>query len=236
MVRHISGSSGLDLICIPPIVPELGGAGSTGSFCYVRLANALREYGTGNVFALISSGFYEGEPLPDDLASVLRGHADAVKQCTSETPFAIVGYSSGGWMAYELAGHLEQMGIFPAAVILLDTLAGSEVIGSYAERWSWLPDEYKDVFLAARDFEVTAGWYYRKFFAGWKPGAIQAPTFLVCCSAPVTGAVFDVMPTGAALLDGWLAAGQAPTTVDLPYHHMNIITDGASDTARVVYD
>ncbi|WP_437670502.1 type I polyketide synthase [Sorangium sp. So ce131] len=236
IVRHVTGTAELNLICIPPMVPELGGAGSSGSFCYVRFANAMREHGAGNVFALLCSGFYEGEPLPPDLASVLRSHADAVRQCTAGAPFALVGYSSGGWLAYELAAYLERLGIFPAAVVLLDALPGAGAIGKNAEKWAWLPDDYKDIFLAARDFEVTAGSYYRKLFDGWSPARILAPIFLACGMIPVTGAVFEVFPTGEDLLATWLRAGLSPAHAMVPFHHFDLITEGASVTAKVVHD
>lgn len=52
--------------------------------------------------------------------------AEAAVRDPSREPFLLVGHSSGGWVAHEVAHRLEQTGTPPVGVVLIDTTPASE--------------------------------------------------------------------------------------------------------------
>ncbi|MGH3925262.1 MAG: alpha/beta fold hydrolase, partial [Pseudonocardiaceae bacterium] len=115
LVRLAQGPIAPALVCVPPFVAP------SGTHNYARLAMNLHDLR--DVYALSHPGFGDREPLPATLELIVAMHAEAVHQHLGDTPFAMVGYSSGGWFAHAITAHLETLGVFPTAVVLLDSLA-----------------------------------------------------------------------------------------------------------------
>ncbi|WP_346535282.1 type I polyketide synthase [Micromonospora sp. DPT] len=121
-----------DFGAVPPGVTMADGAGSPvligistpmatgGPHQHARLAAAFR--GRRPMVSLTNPGFVAGERLPDSVDAVVDVLAESVVRAAAGRPFVLIGYSSGGTLAYATAGHLERSrGVRPAGVVLMDT-------------------------------------------------------------------------------------------------------------------
>ncbi|WP_238448171.1 alpha/beta fold hydrolase [Micromonospora sp. 4G55] len=91
-----------------------------GPHQHARLAAAFR--GRRPMVSLTNPGFVAGERLPDSVDAVVDVLAESVVRAAAGRPFVLIGYSSGGTLAYATAGHLERsLGVRPAGVVLMDT-------------------------------------------------------------------------------------------------------------------
>jgi acyl transferase domain-containing protein/thioesterase domain-containing protein/acyl carrier protein len=229
-VRLASGSALPGLLCIPSIAPP------TGPIQYARFAAALRELR--DIWVLPNPGFGNGESLPVDLAAILQTHIEAVQRCAGGAPFALVGTSSGGWLAHAMASHLERLGIRPAALVLLDTYlpdrVHSRLRSTLMRGWlEWLPS------MSSRyDDELTAMVCYNSFFEHWKPARIAAPTLLVRATEPLPAVGGDSTP-GTSNDDDWQSHWgweELHSITDVPGNHVTIMDTYAGSTARSVHD
>jgi acetyl esterase/lipase len=179
-------------------------------------------------------GFHAGEPLPAGLPAVLATLRRALTSTAAvERPFALAGYSSGGWLAHSLAGYLETHGPAPAAVVLLDTyLPMSEVD---ERRARFMREQLRRLGLASPESrsaglgdQISAMGGYVDLFASWRPARLTAPTLLVRASESLSG-----LPAGRA-------EDQFPpelcTVVNVPGHHFSLISRHTETTARAVHD
>ena len=67
-------------------------------------------------------GFAPDEELPATASAAVAVAAECVRKAAEGGPFVLLGYSSGGALAYAVARHLEtEHRIRPAAVVMLDT-------------------------------------------------------------------------------------------------------------------
>ncbi|GAA3354016.1 hypothetical protein GCM10020366_09350 [Saccharopolyspora gregorii] len=100
---------------------ELAGA-TGGVHQYARIAAHFR--GIRHVSALPLVGFEPGEALPEHGAAAVRSVAESALHGSDGDPFVLIGHSTGGTIAYQAAGLLEDTwGVRPEAVVLLDTLS-----------------------------------------------------------------------------------------------------------------
>ncbi|MFF4999578.1 SDR family NAD(P)-dependent oxidoreductase [Streptomyces sp. NPDC000656] len=91
-----------------------------GAYQHARLVSHLQ--GKRKVSALPILGFDASESLPATPQAAVEGLARTVLEAAGDEPFVLIGYSSGGTLAYATAGHLERAyGIRPHGVVLLDT-------------------------------------------------------------------------------------------------------------------
>nr|ADH04660.1 TugD [Chondromyces crocatus] len=215
------GSTRPRLICFPTVTPP------TGSIQYARFAAALE--GHRDVWVLPNPGFAEGEPLPRDRATLVQQHAESVLRCADGAPFALVGCSSGGWIAHAVASHLERQGTSPAALALLDTYLMRDIparIESVFKR-AWLtslPD------VPRTTDELTAMPWYATLFSDWSPEPLAAPTLFIHVTDPMPGMADD----GST---AWKTRWDLPhTAATLPGDHFTILNDQAETTARIVHD
>ena len=112
--------------------------------CYLPLA---RELGTEQpVFALQASGLEPGEPLAETLPQVATDYLAAIRTLQPEGPYQLLGMSSGGLIAYEMAQQVKQQG----GEVSLLALTGSSHPASRAER-----DFTEDVFIRAMAVELS---------------------------------------------------------------------------------
>ncbi|MER6595783.1 alpha/beta fold hydrolase, partial [Micromonospora purpureochromogenes] len=125
-------TSAADFGTVPPGVTMADGPGSPvligistpmatgGPHQHARLAAAFR--GRRPMVSLTNPGFVAGERLPDSVDAVVDVLAESVVRAAAGRPFVLIGYSSGGTLAYATTGHLERnLGVRPAGVVLMDT-------------------------------------------------------------------------------------------------------------------
>jgi acyl transferase domain-containing protein len=176
----VAGGSDLpQLICLPSFL--LG----SGPHQFMRMALSLpRER---RVMALHLPGFRHGDKLPATRAAALEALADAVGRATADDPFVLVGYSSGGALAYALAEHLEHRGEAVAGVALVDTyeLQPEEQAPVVAEVIGRLLDPAQTQ-LQVEDAQLMAMGAYLRAFVDWTPGTLRAPTFMLRASNALT--------------------------------------------------
>jgi thioesterase domain-containing protein/NADP-dependent 3-hydroxy acid dehydrogenase YdfG/acyl carrier protein len=218
-VRLAGGPDGPVLLCLPPII------GVSGPHQYARFAAALR--GRRNVLALPHPGFRAGEPVAEDPRALARAHAETALRLAGGAPFALAGYSSGGFVAHAVAEHLESQGAAPAAVILLDSYPPDET--ELLERLipaviRGMRDRRERMLGGEDDSWLTAMGRYMSF--DWTPSAVSAPTLLVRSSRPLPG-----LPEDAP----WQATWKFPhATADVPGDHFTMMEAHAGASALSV--
>ncbi len=233
----VRGADGAGLICLPSILA------TSSPYQYVKFAKTFRD--VREVSVLPEPGFVRGELLPANLPVALEALADAIRQLPEGAPFVLVGHSSGGLLAYALAGHLEQVGVHPSAVVLLDTYppdtavvldsqqavirrmldgngGGRGLDGNGGARG--LDGNSSGAYLD--DTRMLAMGRYFQLLADWRPVEIAAPTLLVRASEPMSG---------IAANNGWKASwSSAHTVVDVPGDHFTMMEEHADVTAQAV--
>lgn len=218
LVRLSGSSAHSDLVCLPTVVA------TSGPHQYVQLARALDE--TRAMATLIAPGFAAGEPVPASIDAIVQALTPAVERCRGDAPLALLGYSSGGWLAQALAGGLEREGASVGAVVLIDTYLPAEspsgpllgvILREMLER---------DAHGAIGDDRLTAMGAYLRMFADWNPPRVAAPTLLVRAMEPPSG--------HAGKRRRASAGGRADETVVVPGNHLTMMGDHAETTAQAV--
>jgi acyl transferase domain-containing protein/surfactin synthase thioesterase subunit/aryl carrier-like protein len=220
-VRLASGEGSPSLVLLP------SAAAMAGPYEYARFAHGFG--GSRAVFAVPLPGFLASEPLPANAEVAAQTQADAILRCDVGSELALVGHSSGGWLAHATASRLEDAGVFPAAVVLLDTYPpGSDALAWLRTRLIAELAEAERGMVPVDDARLTAMAAYLRIFAEWEPDEIAAPTVLVRASEPTAE-----MPPGEP--DAWRAAWPLPhTTVDVPGDHFTLMSDHADSAAAAV--
>jgi len=224
VVRLATGSEGPALVCVPSMVAP------SGPHNFARLA--LHLHGRHDVYALPLPGFGDDDPLPATADLVVDLHADAVLRALPDTPFALAGYSSGGWLAHAVAARIEERGHTPAAVVLLDTWFPKDDIGDDQVQEQLQGIAVNDhAFALMTESQVTAQGAYLELFEGWRPRPVSAPVLLARAT--------ERMPQRAGAEGdaprGWSAEWDfAHDTLDAPGNHQTMMNEHAAGTAGVV--
>ncbi len=207
------------VFCIPSLVA------SSGPHEYARFAKRLQ--GRRPVVAVPVPGFASGELLGSRLDAVAGAQAAAIKSHAGGRPFALVGFSTGGLLAYAVAAECARAGLTPAAVVLID---------SYTMETAWpIADVVVERMLAGEgehpavdDDRVAAMGAYLGLLSRWTPPAPVAPTLLIKATDPVPGVV--------RVGDGTATWPLRHAAVDLPGTHLSILEDHVDATAAAVED
>ncbi|MFJ8637412.1 type I polyketide synthase [Streptomyces sp. NPDC093568] len=213
-VRLAQGGERPRLLCLPTVLA------TSGPHQFARFAAPFA--GERDVVGLSLPGFRDGERLPATLEALVEASAQAVRRASDGTPFVLVGYSSGGIVAHETARLLESAGVFPDALILLDTYELGDTARSAATpelmtRMLSRFDELGDL----NDTRLTAMAGYLGLLDGWQPAPLKSPVLLVRPSDPLPGSA-----QGA-----WQ---QQSETAGVPGDHFSMIEEHAPDTAAAV--
>jgi thioesterase domain-containing protein len=105
-------------------------------FPYHRLALAL---GTDRpVYGLQSRGLDGRQPPLETIPEMARAYLPAIRQVQPQGPYNLGGYSMGGWIAYEMAQQLRDVGEEVSLLAVLGTPApmGRDSVGADAWRWA----------------------------------------------------------------------------------------------------
>ncbi|WP_123741896.1 type I polyketide synthase [Saccharothrix texasensis] len=206
-IRLAQGPRVPALLCFPAVVAL------SGAHQYARFAEHLR--GRRDVTVLPQPGFRAGEPLPATVEAVVETHLKSIP----DGPVALLGYSSGGWIAHEVARRLEELGRPAEAVVLLDTYVQQEMTPE-------LTDEFVAGLFARRTdadaTSLTAMGGYFEVFQTWAPRALATPTLFLRAERVLAG-----RPAA------WAHADEFRT---VPGDHFTIVQDHADSTADTVHD
>lgn len=105
------------------LVHPIGGA----SGCYVDLATALEDYGV--PIGLNAPGLSDKESPIDDLRALAHFHLEELREAYDDQSLALIGWSFGGLVAYEMARQAQERGLRVELLAMMDTYA--PVDGAY---------------------------------------------------------------------------------------------------------
>ncbi|WP_269859409.1 alpha/beta fold hydrolase, partial [Streptomyces sp. RPT161] len=224
VVRIGSAQQGPHMICVCPTVM------TTGPQVYTRFAEQFTDGWT--VSALVPPGFDGGEALPATREALVRSLADSVEDYVGDSELSLVGHSSGGVVAYELAKELQGRGLDPTAVVLIDSYSFDGDGGR--------PEEMFRNALNARMIEylrwasgdklserITAQVWSLELLRGWRPEGLSAPTLYV---RPIQPLVEEEKPEWRGDVISMMTS-----VADVPGDHFTILEgEHVGSTARVV--
>jgi thioesterase domain-containing protein/acyl carrier protein len=222
-LRLAEGPQTPALVLIPSVLAV------SGPHEFVKFAKGLG--GERTALAMAPPGFLDGELLPASMEAAFETLAREIMRGDIGPDFALVGYSSGGWLAHGIAGRLEAAGVFPAATILLDTYWPQ---GGMMERMrNGVLATLHDVVeagIGVDDTRLTAMAHYLDGLTGWQPAEIATPTVLVRVAE-----LAKEMAVGSD--SDWRADWELPhRTVNVPGDHFSMMTAHARATAQAVRD
>ena len=218
-VRLADGPERPSLLCVP------SPAAMTGALQYARLAASFRD--TRAVSALTLPGFVAGEPMPGSLGALVDVLAASVREEAGDEPFVLLGYSSGGVLAYALAAELERAGVAPAGVVLLDTYEmGGPVVHAVHDMAGGLLDRREEVGLDRA--KLTAMGRYLGLLGEADLANVRAPTLLLRAETR-----FGEGDETAAWQSTWWRADRFET---VPGDHFSLVGAAAETTAGAVAD
>ncbi|MER5873683.1 type I polyketide synthase, partial [Streptomyces sp. NPDC002044] len=210
------------LICFPAVVAM------SGAHQYARFGAALR--GVRGTVVLPEPGFVAGEALPADVAVLIEMQAQAVLEQAGGGPFALLGYSSGGWIAHAVGERLEKAGHPAAAVVLVDTYLPREMNPRLQQAFTGGLFSRREQFVSMDHVSLTAMGGYFEAFGAWEPLPVTTPTLFVRAA--------DALPDvdGAPLADDAWGPGWSlfHATGSAPGDHFTIMEEHADSTAALV--
>ncbi|MEU1474288.1 type I polyketide synthase [Streptomyces sp. NPDC005760] len=210
--------------------------------------------GERDVYLLEHPGFGDGRAVPDSMETLVRTHADAVREIARSGPVVLAGYCAGGVIAHEVARHLATAGQPPAGVVLIDTHAGVLQRGdaralALMAAGAALPE---DVVEGFDDSLLIAGGGYARVLEGWQPGARPEPapgTPPGPAPGPPSVPTPETPPVPTLLLRGrptaemrradpdadWLPHWPLPhEAADVPGDHYSVVHQDAGSTAAAI--
>jgi thioesterase domain-containing protein/acyl carrier protein len=226
-VRLATGPARPRLICVP--TP----AASSSPLHYARFAAELQDVRDVSVVHL--PGYADaGEKLPASFDAMADLLAESVERAAGGEPFALVGYSAGGWLATAAALRLEERGRTPAGVVLVDTYFFDEDLPLIE------PTLADEMFARERFFgrighaRLTAMGGYLSVLAAFTPRATRAPMLFVRAKDPLPTEADGVGPDHPI----WRhEIAFADDTIEVPGHHMNVLEqENAARVARAVHE
>jgi acyl transferase domain-containing protein/acyl carrier protein len=220
-VHLARGDAPTRLICFPAF------AALSGPHEYARFAAYYRD--KRDVVALQYPGFLGDTDLPAS-TDVLTGLlAASIEERFGDKPFALLGHSSGGLVAQATAERLEERGLIPERLFLLDVyLPGLAPIVNIGKS---MMDNFVvrdgDVIPITDRGLIIMGGYFR-VFTGWKPSPVKAPTVFVTAQSALPDSATE---------EQWRPGWDLPhTPIDVPGDHFTMMGDHAGDTARILED
>ncbi|PKT67612.1 hypothetical protein CW362_39555 [Streptomyces populi] len=216
------GEAEPQLVCFPPFAPV------DGSLQFARLANHFR--GRRRVSVVTVPGFMAGEPLAASLEVLIETLAEAVLRAADGRPYALLGYSSSGWLAQAAATWLEERGTGPVGVVLLDTYPPDSMTLEMRKAMTYEVVERRMRFTSMHYDGLTALGTYRGMFRGWQPRQLAVPTLFVRPDSCIPGSPEEPM-TGSDWQAAWPLDHEE---TQVPGDHCTMIGEFSETTAAAV--
>uniref|UniRef100_UPI003D72CF36 type I polyketide synthase n=1 Tax=Streptomyces sp. bgisy100 TaxID=3413783 RepID=UPI003D72CF36 len=210
------------LLCLPSF------SATSGSHEYAHFAAAFRD--RREVYVLPEPGFAPGEPLPATVEALTRVHAEAALRCAGDDPFVVVGRSAGGWVAHAVAHRLEELGTPAQAVVLVDSYAATNAMGTELVSAMMGGVLLRDgTYSSITDTTVTAMGGYNRLFMDWSAQPISTPTLFLQARDPFSEDLRELPG------EVWHARWDLPSTVvGVPGDHFTILEEHSGTTAQAV--
>ena len=215
VLRLSEGSEEPILICVPSVIA------TAGPHEFTRFARGFE--GRREVGAISNPGYAPGDLLPSSIEAAAATQAVAVERYAAGRPFVLVGYSTGGLLAYAAADQCARDGVGPAAVVLVDSYPADAmdrltvpVLERMLEAGRAQPE--------LTDETLTAMVAYLGMLREWHPPAPASPTLLVTAAQHLTG---------AAGMNGatW---PYRDATVEVAADHLTILEEHADSSGRAI--
>ncbi|WP_229878784.1 thioesterase domain-containing protein, partial [Streptomyces humidus] len=219
-IRMAPGDKAPTIICFPAFT-AVGGPQE-----YARFATALGGYH--EVLVVNEPGFVAGEPVPASLDALVALHVATVQKIAADGPFVMLGRSGGGWIAHAVTRRLEELGVRPEALVLLDTYNGPEHTASKTMATKLVEQMLRrdGLFAEIDDARLTAMGAYTRFFMGWKPTSVETETVFLRAELPFDDELVGAFDTP----EGWRATWDFPhVLINVPGDHFTML-EGRSDT------
>ncbi len=217
LARLSEGSAPTGVICVPSLIA------SSGSHQYIRFAKTLAG---GRDLSAVSVPGFQAERLPATLDAAVEALLPAVRNHAAEAPIALVGYSSGGWLAHALASRLEHDGQPAAALVLIDAYPATDAKFAGVMRSVLSEALDNDAYGFMGDERLMAMAAYMRLFGGWEPQQVAIPTLLVSASEPMPSLADD---------DQWRSSwAMCDEVINVPGNHFTMMEDGAGSTAEAI--
>ncbi|WP_453087040.1 alpha/beta fold hydrolase [Streptomyces roseus] len=206
-----------------------------GAYQHARLVSHLR--GGRKVSALPILGFDPSESLPATAQAAVEGLARTVLEAVGDEPFVLIGYSSGGTLAYATAGHLERAhGIRPHGVVLLDTynVHDGESEGVPMDGLALGMFDKEAAFGEFDTTRLSAMGRWVELVPNLPLDSVAAPVLFVQCTQSFVPDGDDPSPE---LTQGRAEPWESAHTLrPVAANHFTIVEERAQDTARVLED
>ncbi|HEV2634428.1 MAG TPA: type I polyketide synthase [Actinocrinis sp.] len=227
-IRLAEGDAPMKLVCFPAV------SAISGPHEYARFGHSMR--GERDVIVLPSPGYDERDSLPDSTETYVRMHVETVRDFVGDSPFAIVGRSMGGCVAHAAAAGLEELGVYPAGLVLIDAYPIESAAVEGMRDW-WLAamltgmvERIERYQMIWSDASLTTMGGYGRILNDWRPRPIKARTLMIRAQQPLRGTIVD--PTGR---QDWRAYWPLPHEVlDVPGDHFTVLEDHAETTVAAV--
>jgi thioesterase domain-containing protein len=184
-----AGPAGPAVLCFPSLTAI------SGPHEYARLGHELRA--ERDVFVFPAAGFRPGDPLPDSVATFIDQQVDSAASVVGDRPFVVVGRSMGGCVAHAVTTRMEERGMSPAGLVLIDTYPIDGPADESIRGW-WLAamiqgmlDRIETYKMPWNDDSLGAMGGYLRIFTGWQPQPVAAPTLVLRALDPVKGFIVD---------------------------------------------
>ncbi|MFC3995974.1 SDR family NAD(P)-dependent oxidoreductase [Nocardiopsis sediminis] len=175
-----SGPAGPKLFCFSTPM-ALGGAAQ-----FARLAAHFQ--GVRDLYALQVPGYAPDDALPETVDVIVRMWAESIREAAGSEPFVLLGYCGGGNFAHAAVAYLEQQGVRPEGLILLDTfLPDSDVIGDLGGQMLDGMFEREATFGPFSDTRMTAMGRYYRLFRETEVADIKTPVLFLHPDTPLPG-------------------------------------------------
>ncbi|MFF7638645.1 SDR family NAD(P)-dependent oxidoreductase, partial [Kitasatospora sp. NPDC008050] len=226
LVRLASGSQHPRIICFPS--PSAWASNQE----FVPLATPLR--GIRDMWSLMLPGFVGGEPVAASAEALADHCARLIEESTDGEPFALAGLSSGGSIAYMVATKLEERGVSPLGVVLLDSfLAGTEQADYILPVMESRTLEREKSFGRLTGVRLTGMAAYFSLLGDWQPKEIATPALLVRASEMINAEPGRPLPPDETWKPFW---PMIRDVVDVPGDHYTMMSEHGENTARTVHE
>ncbi|WP_424533253.1 type I polyketide synthase [Sphaerisporangium viridialbum] len=224
-----TGPGRISLVCFPAL------SAISGPHEYSRFGQLFRD--ERDVHVVPSPGFTsdEDEALPDSLETLIRMNVEGLRESVGEGPFVIVGRSMGGCVAHAVTVALEDEGLFPAGLALIDSYPIDAAAQEGMDWWlgamiGGMLERIDRFDLNVHDSRLTTMGAYNRLFVGWQPKPVQTPILMLRAQEPLRGTT--VQAEGGR---DWRAFWPvAHDVVDIPGDHFTTLEEHSGSTAEAI--
>ncbi|MEZ0073286.1 type I polyketide synthase [Planotetraspora sp. GP83] len=226
-IRLATGPGRVSLVCFPAL------SAISGPHEYSRFGQTFRD--ERNVYVVPSPGFTDGadESLPDSLETLIQMNVEGLRRSVGDEPFVIVGRSMGGCVAHAVTVALEDEGLFPAGLALIDSYPIDAAMREGMDWWlaamiGGMLERIDRFDMTLHDNRLTTMGTYNRLFVGWQPKPVRTPILLLRAAEPLRGTTVDSDVDWRAY---WPVAHEA---VDIPGDHFSTLEESSDTTAQAI--